>query len=260
MKRKFIISICLLLFLVSISNISAADVDNVTADDAVLMENVDLTDNASDAIIADVDDEANNVNKASKISLQSGKPDKSVSKNTTVNEPLFTRDDLRRVKHYQTLADYYGWNSLEDIASKMKMPQDEILKMLGDLRSGCMGEKYQLLIQEKDEENQQKIDSLNAYIGTDFNTTEESYKNMHIEDYTPHGITPELVEYVGDSYGTASVSLMAFRVAVSCGEVIDTINEIKDGKHGSDLQKKLFDMDTKNQNEIDKLNSYIIRT
>lgn len=236
MKTKFIISICLLLFIVSISNISAADVDNVAADDAVLMGNVDLTDNAHDAILADVDDEANNVKKASKISLQSGKSD------------------------YQDLVDYYGCNSLEDIASKMKKPQDEILKMLGDLRSGCMGEKYQLLIEEKDEENEQKINSLNAYIVTDFNTTEESYENMHIEGYTPHGVTPELVDSVGYSYGTASVSLMAFRDGVSCGEVIDTIHEIKDGKHGDVLQKKLFDMDAKNQNEIDKLNSYIIRT
>ena len=173
--------------------------------------------------------------------------------NKTVNSTISNNE-------YQKLIGFYGNNTLDNIARKMNLQRTQVLKMLQDIISGKIGEKSRLALEEKDEALEQEIDCTNANIVTDFNTTEQSYINMHMEVYTPHGVTPELVEYVGANYGTASVSLMAFRVGVNCGEIIDTIHEIKDGKHGNDLKMNLFHMDTLNKNIVMKLKSYIIKT
>ena len=260
MKKRFLITICLLLFVVRISNISAVDVDNVSADDAVLMESVDLTDNAPDAIIADVDDEPNNGKKVSGILASSEDQPNYNRKEILVKKPNKTVNSTISNNEYQKLIGFSGNNTLDNIARKMNLQRTQVLKMLQAIRSGKIGEKSRLALEEKDEALEQEIDCTNANIVTDFNTTEQSYINMHMEVYTPHGVTPELVEYVGANYGTASVSLMAFRVGVSCGEIIDTIHEIKDGKQGNDLKMNLFHMDTLNKNIVMKLKSYIIKT
>lgn len=104
-----------------------------------------------------------------------------------------------------------------------------------------------------DKDTKQQIEALKSYIITDFKTKASDYNNNYMEGYKPHGVTPDLVETVSRDYGSASVSLMAFRYGVSIGEIIDTVHEIKDGKHGKDLKNLLEKKDKENLKKIDDL-------
>ena len=98
-----------------------------------------------------------------------------------------------------------------------------------------------------------QIKDLESLIITDFNTTESDYINPDVANYTPQGVTEELVDFIAARYGTMTINYMASDFGVSIGEIKDTIHEIKLGMHGQYLQNRLEELDNINYQKIAEL-------
>ena len=257
MKKIFLCLTFLLVALISATCVCAAS--DVSAQDAVVGE-LDDSLAIDDGMVSDNQD----------IAVEEVDDDKAVVDEIDVKEDSVVDecDNTQSIKNtlssennddtVANLVKLYGSNTKEELSSKLGISEDEVCAMITDLKHGKYGKDYKKIMIAKEEDLRDEMDRIESYIVTDFNTTEQSYINQHIEDYHPHGVTPDLVEYVAASYGHAGVSLMAFRAAVSCGEIIDTIHEIKLGKHGDALKNRFEDFDDKNLAEVNKLADYII--
>ena len=106
---------------------------------------------------------------------------------------------------------------------------------------------------KNNEEIKGQIEELKSFIVTDFNTKESDYINLHVENYKPQGVTPELVDFVAERYGDVNPIYMAMVFGVSIGEIKDTIREIKLGMHGLDLKNRFEEQDNINYQKIAEL-------
>ena len=106
---------------------------------------------------------------------------------------------------------------------------------------------------KEDAKIKSQIKELESFIITDFNTTESDYINPDVANYTPQGVTQELVDFVAPRYGTVDINYLARIADVSIGEIKDTIHEIKLGKHGLDLKNRLEEQDNINYQKIAEL-------
>ena len=98
-----------------------------------------------------------------------------------------------------------------------------------------------------------QIKDLESFIITEFNTTDSDYINPDVENYTPQGVTPELVDFVAARYGSVDINYMARIYGVSIGEIKDTIHEIKLGEHGLNLKNSFEEQDNINYQKIAEL-------
>lgn len=246
MKRLFLCLSFLLIALVSASCVCA--VSDVNAQDAIV-------DEIDDSVVGDSQDIA-----VEESAVEETDDNETVAEEIDEDIEDFhpAKDTLASDDTVSNLVDLYGSNTKEELASKLGISEDEVCKMIADLKNGKYGKDYKKIMLGKEEHLRDEMDMTNSYIVTDFNTTEESYINPYIEDYHPQGVTKELVEYVISSYGHASVSLMAFRYGVSCGEIIDAIHEIKLGKHGESMKNRFLEIDDKNLKKVNELAAYII--